>query len=124
LITTKGRKSATGDEVAPRGRIPKYLSKTQGMERKLQTKRGRQLYSKRGGSIEPVFGQQRQRGVGRFRRRGLKACDCEWRFEHAVHNLLKIRTSGRWMAVREARTRRAASREQPIARAFRCLGSH
>lgn len=52
------------------------------------------LYLKRGGSIEAVFGQARQRGAGRFRRRALKACNSEWRFDHAVHNLLKIRTFG------------------------------
>lgn len=95
LIATKNRKHA-GDHAPPRGRIPKDLSRKQRMERKLRTKRGRRLYRRRAASIEPVFGQQRQRGAGRFRRRGLGACNCEWRFEHAVHNLLKIRTSGRW----------------------------
>jgi len=95
LIATKNRKHAA-DHTPPRGRIPRGLSKKQRMERKLRTKRGRRLYRRRGASIEPVFGQQRQRGAGRFRRRGLRACNCEWRFEHAVHNLLKIRTSGRW----------------------------
>lgn len=98
VIATKNRKRAGVGNPAPRGRIPKGLSKTQRMERKLRTRRGRRLYRKRGGSIEPVFGQQRQRGAGRFRRRGLVACNCEWRFEHAVHNLLKIRTSGKWTA--------------------------
>lgn len=95
LIATKNREHADNDP-PPRGRIPKGLSKRQRMERKLRTKRGRRLYRKRGGSIEPVFGQQRQRGAGRFRRRGLRACNCEWRFEQTVHNLLKIRASGEW----------------------------
>ena len=94
LIATKKLKRP-GSDPAPRGRIPKNLTKTQRMERKLQTKRGRRLYKKRAASVEPVFGQQRQRGVRRFRRRGRKACECELRFEHAIHNLLKIRTSGR-----------------------------
>jgi hypothetical protein len=80
----------------PRGRIPKTVSRTQRMTRKLRTRRGERLYRKRAGSIEPVFGQQKQRGAGRFRRRGLKACNAEWRFESLVHNLLKIRTSRRW----------------------------
>jgi hypothetical protein len=94
VIATRNRKRAgPGDDPRPRGRIPKGLSKTQRMDRKLRTKRGERLYRKRGGSIEPVFGQQRQRGAGRFRRRGLRACSSEWRFEQAVHNLLKIRTS-------------------------------
>ncbi len=95
LIATKNRRRADTDP-PPRGRIPKGLSRTRRMQRKLRTERGRRLYRKRAGSIEPVFGQQRQRGAGRFRRRGLLACNCEWRFEQAVHNLLKIRTSGKW----------------------------
>jgi len=79
----------------PRGRIPKGLTRTQRMTRKLATKRGNGLYRRRGGAIEATWGQLRQRGMGRFRRRGLEACECEWRFEHAVHNLLKIRASGK-----------------------------
>ena len=79
----------------PKGRIPKALTPTQRMTRKLVTKRGKALYAKRGGAIEATFGQLRQRGMGRFRRRGLAACESEWRFEHAVHNLLKIRASGK-----------------------------
>ncbi len=97
VIATRNRKRAgPGEDPRPRGRIPTGLSRTQRMDRKLRTKRGERLYRKRGGSIEPVFGQQRQRGAGRFRRRGLRACSSEWRFEQAVHNLLKIRTSGKW----------------------------
>ena len=114
LIATKSRKQAGSNTERPRGRIPKGLTRTQLMERKLKTKRGEHLYRKRAASIEPVFGQQRQRGMGTFRRRGLKACDCEWRFEHAVHNLLKIRTSGRWTSTGETRTTRDSSRQQSI----------
>jgi len=120
VIATKNRKRAGANRDRPRGRIPKDLSRTQRMERKLRTQRGEHLYRKRAASIEPVFGQQRQRGVGRFRRRGLKACECEWRFEHAVHNLLKIRTLGKWTTAQESRTSRAMSRERRIALAFRC----
>jgi transposase len=121
MIATKSRRQAQTNGERPRGRIPKGLSRTQLMERKIRTKRGEFLYRKRAASIEPVFGQQRQRGMGTFRRRGLKASNCEWRFEHAVHNLLKIRTSGRWTGPREPRTRRAVPRQQRIARPFRCL---
>lgn len=99
VIATKNRRrSDAGHDTSPRGRIPKGLSRKQRMQRKLHTKRGQRLYRKRGGTIEPVFGQLRQRGAGRFRRRGLGACNSEWRFEHAVHNLLKIRVSGKWTA--------------------------
>jgi hypothetical protein len=94
------------------------------MERKLRTKRGDRLFRKRAAAIEPVFGQQRQRGMGRFRRRGLKACNCEWRFEHAVHNLLKIRTSGNWMTPPESRSPRTTRRHALSRRACRCRRPH
>src|SRR3954453_18220317 len=42
---------------APRGRIPADLSAKQRMARKLRTKKGREMYAKRKGMIEPVFGQ-------------------------------------------------------------------
>jgi transposase len=97
LIATKDHGQAEFQHASrPCGRIPKNLTRTQRMKRKLRTRRGERLYRKRCGMIEPVFGQQRQRGAGRFRRRGQQACNDEWRFEQAVHNLRKIQTSGRW----------------------------
>jgi transposase len=117
LIATKSRRRAGMNGERPRGRIPNGLTRTQLMERKLRTKRGEHLYRKRAASIEPVFGQQRQRGMGRFRRRGLKASNCEWRFEHALHNLLKIRTS----KMRATRPPRAALEKHRTAPLFRCL---
>jgi transposase len=120
LIATKNRRRADTDP-PPRGRIPKGLSRTKRMERKLRTKRGRRLYRKRAGSIDPVFGQQRQRGAGRFRRRGLRACNCEWRFEQAVHNLLKIRTSGKWSPLGGTPSPGATSRRRSFRSASRLL---
>jgi transposase len=57
---------------APRGRIPKDLSSKQRMARKLRTKKGRSMYAKRKGMIEPIFGQLKQ-GLGfrQFSMRGL-----------------------------------------------------
>ena len=109
VIATRATKGVEMRRQGARGRIPKDLSPTQLMERKLRTKRGDALYRKRAASIEPVFGQQRQRGMGRFRRRGLMACNSEWRFEHAVHNLLKISTSGKWTTPPQTRTSRASN---------------
>ena len=52
---------------APRGRIPNNLSARDRMRRKLQTKRGRQRYALRMGTVEPVFGQIKQaRGFRQF----------------------------------------------------------
>ena len=76
---------------APRGRIPKELSPRDRMRRKLQTKRGRQRYALRMGTVEPVFGQIKQgRGFRQFLLRGLEQVDGEWSLICTGHNLLKL----------------------------------
>jgi hypothetical protein len=52
---------------------------------------GKQLYLRRQGSVESVFGQiKANRGVRRFQRRGRLAVWSEWRLLTATHNLLKL----------------------------------
>ena len=76
---------------APRGRIPKGLSPRDRMRRKLQTKRGRQRYALRMGTVEPVFGQIKQgRGFRQFLLRGLEKVNGEWSLICTTHNLLKL----------------------------------
>jgi hypothetical protein len=76
---------------APRGRIPEGLTAKQRMARKLRTKKGRELYARRKGMIEPVFGQLKQvLGFRQFSLRGLASMRGEWRLMCAVHNLLKL----------------------------------
>lgn len=76
---------------APRGRIPDGLSAKQRMARKLRTKKGRELYAKRKGMIEPIFGQVKQvLGFRQFSMRGLASMRGEWRLMATVHNLLKL----------------------------------
>src|SRR4051794_23735956 len=76
---------------APRGRIPKGLTAKQRMARKLRTKVGREMYAKRKGMIEPIFGQLKQvLGFRQFSMRGLAAMRGEWRLMATVHNLLKL----------------------------------
>ncbi len=59
--------------------------------RVLATDWGKQLYLKRQGSVEPVFGQiKSNRGANRFQRRGRSAVRSEWRLLTATHNLLKL----------------------------------
>jgi transposase len=59
--------------------------------RVLATDWGKQLYLKRQGTIEPVFGQiKSNRGANRFQRRGRSAVRSEWRLLTATHNLLKL----------------------------------
>jgi transposase len=80
---------------APRGRIPKDLSPKQRMARKLRTKKGRELYAKRKGMIEPIFGQLKQvLGFRQFSFRGLASMCSEWRLMCTVHNLLKLWRQG------------------------------
>jgi hypothetical protein len=65
---------------APRGRIPAGLSAKRRMARKLRTKRGREMYARRKGMIEPVFGQLKQvLGFRQFSLRGLAQMRGEWR---------------------------------------------
>src|SRR4029079_8031372 len=70
---------------APRGRIPKGLSAKQRMARKLRTKTGREMYAKRKGMIEPIFGQLKQvLGFRQFSLRGLASMRGEWRLMATV----------------------------------------
>jgi transposase len=61
------------------------------MRRVLATERGEELYSRRLGMVEPVFGQiKANRRIGRFKRRGRAAARSEWRLIAATHNLHKL----------------------------------
>jgi transposase len=85
---------------APRGRIPKGLSAKQRMARKLRTKVGREMYAKRKGMIEPIFGQLKQvLGLRQFSMRGLASMGGEWRLMATVHNLLKLWRNGQEAAM-------------------------
>lgn len=96
IATTKDwkQRKAMREREAPRGRIPKNLSSRDRMERKLLTKRGRNLYKLRGQTVEPVFGQIKSRRCDTFMRRGFQAARSEWRLICATHNLLKLFRSG------------------------------
>ena len=59
--------------------------------RVLATDWGKELYLKRQGTVEPVFGQiKANRNADRFLRRGRTAVRSEWRLLTATHNLLKL----------------------------------
>jgi hypothetical protein len=61
------------------------------MTAKLAGDRGKALYGKRKQTVEPVFGQIKDgRGARRFLRRGLAACQAEWKLLCGTHNLLKL----------------------------------
>jgi transposase len=61
------------------------------MTAKLASDDGKVCYAKRKETIEPVFGQlKEQQGARRFLRRGLAACEAEWKLLCGTHNLLKL----------------------------------
>jgi transposase len=93
IATRKDRqqRAELRDAAPPRGRMPKGLSARERMQRKLRTQRGRAIYRQRGASVEPVFGQMKERqGASRFSMRGLTACRGEWHLQAATHNLRKL----------------------------------
>ena len=58
---------------------------------KLDSAQGKACYALRSRTIEPVFGQVKTiQGGGRFMRRGLRACQAEWKLLCGTHNLLKL----------------------------------
>jgi transposase len=61
------------------------------MAAKLNSEDGKARYAKRKETVEPVFGQVKDvRGARRLLRRGLAACDAEWKLLCGTHNLLKL----------------------------------
>jgi len=79
---------------APRGRIPKQMSLTERMQRKLRTQQGRAVYAQRKEIVEPVNGQIKQaRGFRQFLRRGVQRVSEEWALICTAHNLLKLRAT-------------------------------
>lgn len=85
--------------------IPLPLNPTSTMEYRLMTQEGRAMYSKRKVTVEPVFGQIKEvLGFRRFMRRGLSACESEWKMICTAHNLLKLWRYGIDKVLRETET--------------------
>ena len=96
FICRERTKHSEKPEPAPRGRIPNEMSVVDRMCRKLKTKAGKEIYSKRKESVEAVFGQIKQaRGFRQFLLRGLAKVKAEWRLICLGHNVLKMWRSGR-----------------------------
>ncbi|MGE5589973.1 MAG: transposase, partial [Bacillota bacterium] len=88
---------------APKGRIPRHLSRADRMRRKLRTKRGAARYQLRQESVEPVCGQIKEvRGFRRFSLRGLEKVRAEWQLVCLTHNLLKLADCWRAAALKTA----------------------
>lgn len=83
--------SKSRPKLGTRGPIPSSANAMQIMERKLTTRRPRQLYARRKILVEPAFGMIKSaRRIDRVRRRGFDAARHEWRLAATTHNLLKI----------------------------------
>lgn len=91
FIPRERTKHSDPPEPAPRGRIPDNASVVDRALRKLKTKVGQQIYSKRKETIEAVFGQIKEaRGIRAFLLRGLDKVKAEWKLICLTHNILKL----------------------------------
>jgi transposase len=103
FIPRERKKHDDPPDPAPRGRIPNSTSVVERTLRRLKTKAGQKIYSKRKESIEPVFGQIKEnRGIRTFLFRGLEAVKGEWNLICLTHNILKL-----WRHLRLDKGRRA-----------------
>jgi transposase len=95
FIATGRFKRSEPQAPAPRGPVPKDATPKQRMARKLKTKDGHAVYARRKAIVEPVFGQmQTVQDAQRLLLRGKQAARAQWRFQCAVHNLLKLHRNG------------------------------
>jgi transposase len=91
----------TGRTGKPRKDGKRSASRSDGLRAAmLASEQGKACYARRKQTVEPVFGQPKeQQGARRFTRRGLAACDAEWKLLCGTHNLLKL-----WRHVRRLAT--------------------
>jgi len=81
----------TGERAEGIGRRRIRDPEHQRMREKLRTTAGRAQYRRRQAVVEPVFGiLKEQRGMRRFRRRGLAAVTTEWMMAAIAYNLTRI----------------------------------
>jgi len=91
FIATDKESYRDRQQPGPRGPLPQGATRVDRMRRKLQTKVGAAIYSKRKTVVEPVFGQIKQaRGFRQFLLRGLQKVQGEWAMICLTHNILKL----------------------------------
>ncbi|WP_075178523.1 IS1182 family transposase [Neptunomonas phycophila] len=74
---------------------PSYMER---MKHKIDSPMGRHIYSKRLGTVEPVFGNlESNKGLKRFTLRGKEKVNAQWLLYCMVHNIEKIATQGKVM---------------------------
>ena len=77
-------------EGPPPRRRSKCNGATERMRWKFDTPFGRELYSRRMGTVEPVFGNLQNKGMRRFTLRGQKKVSAQWKLFTMVHNIEKV----------------------------------
>jgi hypothetical protein len=60
------------------------------MRRKFDTRLGREIYSRRMATVEPVFANLQNKGMRRFTLRGRRKVNAQWQLFTMVHNIEKI----------------------------------
>jgi hypothetical protein len=65
------------------------------MKWKFDTLRGREIYSRRMATVEPVFANLQNKGMRRFTLRGRSKVNAQWQLFTIVHNIEKIAHVGR-----------------------------
>jgi hypothetical protein len=65
------------------------------MRVKFDTAAGRAIYSRRMGTVEPVFGNLQNKGMRRFTLRGRRKVNAQWQLFTMVHNIEKIASAAR-----------------------------
>lgn len=77
-------------EGPPPRRRDKRNGPTQRMRWKFDTPFGREIYSRRMGTVEPVFANLQNKGMRRFTLRGQRKVSAQWKLFTMVHNIEKV----------------------------------
>jgi hypothetical protein len=91
LYVTPDRQKHGERVEAAEGELADGATVIEAMRHKLKTREGQEVYKRRKGIVEPVFGQIKEvRGLRRFSFRGLEKVRAEWSLICLTHNLLKL----------------------------------
>lgn len=74
----------------PKSGARKKTAPVERMRAKFDSPAGRAIYSRRMGTVEPVFGNLQNKGMRRFTLRGRAKVDAQWQLFTIVHNIEKI----------------------------------
>lgn len=94
-LRNAGQKSPRQVNVKLGATEKKKTSLIEKMKQKIDSRKGRHIYSQRLGTVEPVFGHiNTMIGIKRFSLRGKAKVNAQWQLITMVHNILKIHRYG------------------------------